>query len=79
MEHRPLRGEEKSQHVAGRLSRRRFRRRSVFWRWRRLLFLAMLVLVAGMAGLALILTNIELPPLAEGEEVKVTYPFLFTR
>lgn len=25
------------------------------------------------------LTNLQLPPLAEGEEVKVTYPFLFTR
>ena len=25
------------------------------------------------------LTNLQLPPLAEGEEVKVTYPFMFTR
>jgi penicillin-binding protein 1A len=46
----------------GRYRRRRFRRRSFFWRWRRLLFLVMLVLVAALAGTAMVLTNIELPP-----------------
>ncbi|HYF47556.1 MAG TPA: biosynthetic peptidoglycan transglycosylase, partial [Acidimicrobiales bacterium] len=46
----------------GRYRRRRFRRRSFFWRWRRLLFLAMLVLVAGMAGTAMVLSNVDLPP-----------------
>jgi penicillin-binding protein 1A len=46
----------------GRYRRRRFRRRSFFWRWRRVLFLVMLVLVAGMAGTAMVLSNIELPP-----------------
>jgi penicillin-binding protein 1A len=46
----------------GRWRRRRFRRRSFFWRWRRLLFLAMLVVVASLAGLAMVLSNIELPP-----------------
>jgi membrane peptidoglycan carboxypeptidase len=46
----------------GRYRRRRFRRRSFFWRWRRVLFLAMLVVVAGLAGVGLILSSIELPP-----------------
>jgi len=46
----------------GRYRRRRFRRRSIFWRWRRLLFLLMLVVVAALAGVGLILSNIELPP-----------------
>jgi penicillin-binding protein 1A len=48
--------------IWSRYRRRRFRRRSFFWRWRRLLFLAMLVLIASMAGLAMVLSNIELPP-----------------
>ncbi len=46
----------------GRYRRRRFRRRSFFWRWRRVLFLAMLVVVGGLAGVGLILSSIELPP-----------------
>ena len=46
----------------GRYRRRRFRRRSIFWRWRRLLFLAMLVVIAAIAGVGLILSNIDLPP-----------------
>jgi len=41
---------------------RRFRRRSIFWRWRRLLFLILLVLVTSMAGVGLVLSRIELPP-----------------
>ena len=48
--------------IWGRYRRRRFRRRSIFWRWRRLLFLAMLVVVASLAGVGLVLSNIELPP-----------------
>ena len=48
--------------VWGRYRRRRFRRRSIFWRWRRLLFLLMLVVVAALAGVGLILSSIELPP-----------------
>ncbi len=46
----------------GRYRRRRFRRRTIFWRWRRLLFLLMLVVVAGLAGVGLILSSVELPP-----------------
>ncbi|HEY8059426.1 MAG TPA: hypothetical protein VID94_11770, partial [Acidimicrobiales bacterium] len=48
--------------IWGRYRRRRFRRRSIFWRWRRVLFLAMLVVIASLAGLGLVLSNIELPP-----------------
>ena len=52
--------------IWGRYRRRRFRRRSIFWRWRRLLFLAMLVVIASLAGLGLVLSNIELPPQSQG-------------
>jgi penicillin-binding protein 1A len=45
----------------GRWRSRRFRRRSVFWRWRRLLFLGLLIAVAGLAGVGLILSNVDLP------------------
>ncbi|MGI8663027.1 MAG: transglycosylase domain-containing protein [Acidimicrobiales bacterium] len=38
------------------------KRRSFLWRWRRALFLAGLLLVAGVAGLGYALAQIELPP-----------------
>ena len=60
----------------GRLRRRRFRRRSLFWRWRRLLFLAMLVVIAALAGLGLVLSNIDLPP--QGDRLAET-SFICTR
>ena len=46
------------------LQRRRLRKatkRSVFWRWRRLFFLLLLVAVAAMAGVWLVLSSIALP------------------
>ena len=46
----------------GRYRRRRLRHRSIFWRWRRVLFLGMLLVVAGLAGLGLILSSVDLPP-----------------
>ena len=60
----------------GRYRRRRFRRRSVFWRWRRVLFLAMLVVIAALAGVGLVLSNIDLPP--QGDRLAET-SFICTR
>jgi len=37
------------------------RRRSIFWRWRRLFFLIGLLMATGTAGVALILSQVELP------------------
>src|SRR5688572_14879200 len=47
-------------------------RRSVFWRWRRGLFLVGLLLVASSAGVGYILSNIELPP----EQVQAQTSFI---
>src|SRR5262245_573251 len=44
---------------------RRFRRRTIFWRWRRLLFLLLLVVVTSLAGVGLVLSRIELPAQAD--------------
>ena len=51
-------------HKPSLLDRRRLRKarkRSVFWRWRRLFFLLLLVAVAAMAGVWLVLSSIALP------------------
>src|SRR5262245_16115179 len=48
-----------------RYRRRRFRRRSIFWRWRRLLFLALLAAVTALAGIGLVLSRIEFPAQAD--------------
>src|SRR6187397_2100439 len=37
------------------------RRRSIFWRWRRLFFLIGLLMATGTAGVALILSQVQLP------------------
>jgi len=60
----------------GRYRRRRFRRRSIFWRWRRVLFLAMLLVVAGLAGVGMILSNVDLPP--QSDQLRET-SFICTR
>ncbi len=47
-------------------------RRSIFWRWRRGLFLIGLMVVASSAGVGYILSNIELPP----EQVQAQTSFI---
>src|SRR3954449_4710647 len=42
--------------------KKKVRRRSFLWRWRRAFFLIGLLLIAGVAGLGYALAQIELPP-----------------